>query len=350
MTLKNQRLLQALKRQPVDTTPVWIMRQAGRYLPEYRAIRQKAGSFLNLCMNPELACEVTLQPLTRFDLDAAIIFSDILTVPAAMGLDLYFAEGEGPGFHNPIRSLKDIEQLIIPEPLEKLSYVMDAIRLTKNALNNKVPLIGFAGSPWTLACYMIDGKGKSNFPLTKKMLFSEPALLNSLLEKITESTLLYLQAQTDAGADVLMLFDSWGGLLSYQDYETFSLQYIRKIIEGLHQKQINNKIPIILFTKGGSIWLNNMADSGCDALGLDWQIDIGLARQQTQDKVALQGNVDPSLLYASSEKIKATVNSVLSAYGEGSGHIFNLGHGIAPDVDPDKVKILVDTVHAYHRK
>jgi uroporphyrinogen decarboxylase len=349
MPLKNDRFLRAIARQSVDATPVWIMRQAGRYLPEYRAVREKAGSFLNLCHNPELAATVTLQPLQRFDLDAAIIFSDILTVPAAMGLDLYFAEGEGPGFHNPITSMKDVEQLIIPEPAEKLSYVLDAIRLVKQA-NISVPLIGFAGSPWTVACYMIEGKGKSQFPLIKKMAFRDPILLSTLLDKITQSTLLYLQAQIDAGADVLMLFDSWGGLLSHADYERFSLSYMRQIIQGLQSRQNDRKIPLILFTKGGGLWLNQMADSGCDVLGLDWQINMGVARATIQDKIALQGNVDPSLLYANPDKIRNVVNATLAAYGPGSGHIFNLGHGIAPDVDPDHVKILVDTVHAYHAK
>jgi uroporphyrinogen decarboxylase len=350
MSLKNDRLLSAIARQNVDATPVWIMRQAGRYLPEYRAVRARAGSFLNLCQNPELACEVTLQPLRRFDLDASIIFSDILTVPAAMGLDLYFAEGEGPGFHNPIRTAKDIEQLIIPEPAEKLSYVTSAIRLVKEALNNSVPLIGFAGSPWTIACYMIEGKGKSNFPLIKKMLFNDPTLLSALLAKITESTILYLQAQIEAGADVLMLFDSWGGLLSAADYEIFSLNYMRQIMAALRLKQKDKKIPIILFTKGGGVWIKDIANSGCDVLGLDWQVDIGLARATIQDKIALQGNLDPYVLYASPAKIKQSVENILDAYGEGSGHIFNLGHGISPDVNPDHVKILVDTVHAYQGK
>lgn len=344
MILKNDRLLRVLRREPVDATPVWIMRQAGRYLPEYRAVRQKAGSFLQLCHTPELAAEVTLQPLERFDLDAAIVFSDILTVPEAMGLELYFAEGEGPGFHHPIRSEQDLKRLQIPDPTVQLGYVMETIQLVKKALSGRVPLIGFSGSPWTIACYMIEGQSKTNFPFIKKMRYQHPALLLQLLEQLTEAVTLYLTAQALAGADVLMLFDTWGSLLSQADYPAFSLSFMQRILQQVKERI---DIPFIVFTKGGSQWLPLISQSGCEAVGVDWTINLHQARQQVMDKVALQGNLDPAILYAPPEVITASVQKALAEYGSGSGHIFNLGHGIFPDVDPERVACLVEAVHRY---
>ncbi len=349
MTIKNDRLIRALLRQPVDATPVWIMRQAGRYLPEYRQVRKQAGNFLNLCKTPELACEVTLQPIRRFPLDAAIIFSDILTIPEAMGLGLHFAEGEGPVFAHPLRDHTAIDKLIIPNPAEALTYVTDAIKLVKHELAEQIPLIGFAGSPWTLACYMIEGHGSKNFALPKKMLYNEPTLLHKLLTKLSKATILYLNAQIAAGVDVVMLFDTWGGLLGYNEYPQFSLHYMQEIIKGLNVSQSGKKIPVILFTKGGGQWLPIIANSGCDAIGLDWTTNITLARQQVGGSVALQGNLDPCLLYAKPDKIVTEVQELLAAFGKGPGHIFNLGHGINPDVDPECVSVLVDAVHTYSK-
>ncbi len=351
--LKNDRFLRALLRQPVDRTPLWIMRQAGRYLPEYRATRAKAGNFLNLCKNPELACEVTLQPLDRFELDAAILFSDILTVPDAMGLGLGFYEGEGPRFAHPIRSAADVERLPIPDPEGELRYVMDAVRTIRRELHGRVPLIGFSGSPWTLAAYMVEGEGSRDFSKTKGMMFDQPALMDRLLDKITQSVATYLNGQIAAGAQAVMIFDTWGGMLSPRDYLRFSLEPMRKVIAQLTCEHDGRKVPVVLFTKGGGQWLEVMADSGADALGLDWTSDLGLARQRVGAKVALQGNMDPNVLYTSPERIREEVASVLAAYGHGEGHVFNLGHGIHPGIHPEHVAALVQAVRelspAYHQ-
>jgi uroporphyrinogen decarboxylase len=348
--LKNDRFLRALRRQPVDMTPVWIMRQAGRYLPEYRATREKAGSFMQLCTTPELACEVTLQPLKRFALDAAILFSDILTIPDAMGLGLYFAEGEGPQFKNPVRTAADVKRLAVPDPEDKLRYVMDAVRLIRRELDGQVPLIGFAGSPWTLATYMIEGGSSKDFALIKKMLYDQPALLHKLLATTARAVTEYLNAQIAAGVQAVMVFDTWGGALSPRDYKEFSLRYMQEIISGLTREAEGRKVPVILFTKGGGQWLEAMADSGCDALGLDWTTDLKDARARVGSRVALQGNMDPSVLYASPERIRAEAKSVLASFGQGSGHVFNLGHGIHTGINPDHVAALVDAVHAESRK
>lgn len=348
--LKNDRLIRALLRQPTDCTPVWIMRQAGRYLPEYRATRARAGSFLTLCKTPELACEVTLQPVQRFPLDAAILFSDILTVPNAMGLDLQFAEGEGPYFTDPISHAADVERLIVPNPVESLAYVTDAVKLIKHELAARIPLIGFAGSPWTIACYMVEGRGSTSFSKIKKMLYTEPALLQQLLDKIAQSVTAYLNAQIAAGVDVVMLFDTWGGILSHAAYQQFSLHYMSQIIQGLQRQQQGKTIPVILFTKGGGQWLPTIAQSGCDAVGVDWTTHLGVARQQVGNRVALQGNLDPSILHSSDAQLKQAVKTALEEYGAGPGHVFNLGHGITPDVHPEKVAVLVDAVHEYSLK
>ncbi len=351
--LKNDRFLRALLKQPVDRTPIWIMRQAGRYLPEYRATREQAGDFMSLCKNPELACEVTLQPLRRFELDAAILFSDILTIPDAMGLGLYFETGEGPCFESPIRRAADIKNLPIPDPEGELRYVMDAVRTIRRELDGSVPLIGFTGSPWTLATYMIEGGSSKTFSKSKTMLFDQPALAHQLLEKVTESVTSYLNAQVAAGAQALMMFDTWGGSLNPEMYRTFSLDYMRQIVANVTREADGRQVPIILFTKGGGQWLNEMADTGCDGLGLDWTTNIGDARAQVGDRVALQGNMDPNTLYASPDTIRAEAAKILRDYGQGSGHVFNLGHGITPDINPDHVKALVDAVHElsqpYHK-
>jgi uroporphyrinogen decarboxylase len=351
--LANDRLLRALMRRPVDHTPVWIMRQAGRYLPEYRAVRERAGSFLRLCSTPELACQVTLQPLERFALDAAILFSDILTVPAAMGMELVFTEGEGPSFPQPLRSAADVERLIRPDPEVELRYVMDTVRLVRRELGGRVPLIGFAGSPWTLATYMVEGGSSSHYRFSKGMMFTEPALMHRLLEQLADSVCTYLNAQIRAGAQAVMIFDTWGGVLSSRDYETFSLHYMARIVAGLEREMEGRRVPVILFTKGGGAWLERIADSGCDALGIDWTVDIADARRRVGDRVALQGNLDPCTLYASPQRIRDEVGEVLAGYGHAPGHVFNLGHGIQPFVDPERVAVLVDAVHAlsepYHQ-
>jgi len=351
--LKNDRFLRALLKQPVDRTPIWIMRQAGRYLPEYRATREQAGDFMSLCMNPELACEVTLQPLRRFDLDAAILFSDILTIPDAMGLGLYFETGEGPRFKKPVRTAKDIQNLPVPDPEGELKYVMDAVRTIRRELDGSVPLIGFSGSPWTLATYMIEGGSSKTFSKSKTMLFDQPALAHQLLEKIANSVTLYLNAQVAAGAQALMIFDTWGGSLTPEMYQVFSLNYMQKIVENLTREADGRKVPVVLFTKGGAQWLNQMADTGCDALGLDWTINIADARAQVGDRVALQGNMDPNTLYASADRIREEAAKILKDFGKGEGHVFNLGHGITPDINPEHVKVLVDSVHElseqYHK-
>lgn len=343
--LKNDRFLRALLRQPVDQTPIWIMRQAGRYLPEYRATRKKAGSFLDLCTNPELACEVTLQPLERFDLDAAILFSDILTVPDAMGLGLYFAEGEGPRFERPVRSEADVNKLFAPDPEGELKYVMDAVRVIRRDLDGRVPLIGFSGSPWTLATYMVEGRGSKEFAHVKAMMFDTPTLMHKLLDVTAQSVTSYLNAQIAAGAQAVMIFDTWGGVLTPADYEEFSLRYMSQIVSGLTRENEGRTVPVTLFTKNGGQWLDKIADSGCDALGVDWTTDLAEARKRVQDRVALQGNLDPSVLYASPETIRRKVEGVLQSFGTGSGHVFNLGHGIHQTIDPDHVKVLVDAVH-----
>lgn len=347
--LKNDRLLRALLREPVDVTPVWMMRQAGRYLPEYRATRQKAGNFMDLCQNPELACEVTLQPLERFPLDAAILFSDILTIPDAMGLGLYFSEGEGPRFERPIQDVAAVKALGVPDPEGELKYVMDAVRTIRRELDGRVPLIGFSGSPWTLATYMVEGGSTKNFAKVKGMMFEDPALMHELLGKLAESVTSYLNAQIAAGAQAVQIFDTWGGVLSPRDYETFSLAYMERIIQGLTRENEGRRVPVILFTKNGGQWLERMADSGCDALGVDWTTELADARVRVRDRVALQGNVDPCILYASPERIEEEVAHVLDSYGHGPGHVFNLGHGIHPDVDPEHAGALIGAVHELSR-
>ncbi len=345
--LKNDRYLRALLKQPVDTTPLWIMRQAGRYLPEYRATRAKAGSFMDLCENPELACEVTLQPLERFDLDAAILFSDILTIPDAMGLGLYFAQGEGPKFERPLKTLADIEKISVPDPEQELRYVMDAVRTIRKALDGRIPLIGFSGSPWTLATYMVEGGSTKDFGKVKGLMFQDPKAMHLLLDKLADSVTSYLNAQIAAGAQSVMVFDTWGGVLSTEMYKGFSLNYMQKIVDGLTRNADGRQVPVTLFTKGGGRWLELMAETGCDALGLDWTQDIAEARQRVGDKVALQGNMDPCVLYASPDVVKAEAKKVIDGFGSGTGHVFNLGHGIHQHIDPDNVKVLVDSVHEF---
>lgn len=345
--LKNDRLLRALLKQPVDTTPIWIMRQAGRYLPEYLATRVKAGSFMDLCENADLACEVTMQPLERYDLDAAILFSDILTIPDAMGLGLYFSEGEGPKFKSPVRDMSAIKNLPIPDPEQELRYVMNAVRTIRRELNGRVPLIGFSGSPWTLATYMVEGGTTKDFGKVKGMMFDAPDALHLLLEKLADSVTSYLNAQIAAGAQAVMVFDTWGGVLSSETYKEFSLAYMQRIVSGLTREADGRQVPVTLFTKGGGQWLEIMAETGCDALGLDWTQNISEARQRVGDKVALQGNMDPSVLYASPEVIKREAKKVIDGFGKGAGHVFNLGHGIHQHIDPENVSVLVDAVHEY---
>jgi len=345
--LKNDVLLRALLREPVPYTPVWIMRQAGRYLPEYRAVRDKAGDFMSLCRNPELACEVTLQPLRRFELDAAILFSDILTVPDAMGLGLYFVTGEGPKFERPVTRTSDIRGLRVPDVASKLRYVFDAASLVRRTLEGKVPLIGFAGSPWTVGTYMIEGGSTREFKKAKGLMAEDPAAMERLLHIVATTTTEYLNAQIDAGAQAVMLFDTWGGVLERDDYRRFSLAYMQQILDGLTRSHDGARVPVILFTKGAGPLLDDMAQSGCDALGVDWMTDLSEARRLTGDKVALQGNLDPAALRGSPEEIEQGVLRVLSSYGAGPGHVFNLGHGITPDIDPEHVKVLVDAVHRH---
>lgn len=347
--LQNDRLLRALLREPVDVTPVWMMRQAGRYLPEYRRVRKAAGDFMALCTNPELACEVTLQPVERFPLDAAILFSDILTIPDAMGLGLYFEEGEGPRFRQPVRTAADVKALGVPDPEVELRYVMDAVRLIRRVLDNRIPLIGFSGSPWTLATYMVEGRTTRTFSRVKGMLYDEPLLLHQLLDTVADAATGYLNAQIAAGAQAVMIFDTWGGVLTPSDYTDFSLLYMQKIVDGLTRAAEGRKVPVILFTKGGCQWLEAMADTGVDALGIDWSTDLALARKRVGDRVALQGNLDPAVLYAAPETIREKVAAVLAAFGAGSGHVFNLGHGINPDVDPEHAGALVTAVHELSR-
>jgi uroporphyrinogen decarboxylase len=343
--LQNDRLLKALLREPVDVTPVWMMRQAGRYLPEYKATRKKAGSFLELCKNPELACEVTIQPLDRFALDAAILFSDILTIPDAMGLGLYFAEGEGPNFKYPVQDKAAVDKLFVPDMEQELGYVMDAVRTIRKELDGRVPLIGFSGSPWTLATYMVEGSSSKDFAKVKGMLYDDPASMHKLLKVTAQAVSQYLNAQIAAGAQAVMIFDTWGGALTTRDYKAFSLDYMQQIIAELTRENEGRKVPVIMFSKGGCQWLEDQANAGADALGLDWTIDIGLARQRVGDKVALQGNMDPTVLYASPERIREEVATILESYGKGSGHVFNLGHGIHQHVKPDHAGAFVDAVH-----
>lgn len=346
--LKNDRLLRAIWREPLDVTPVWMMRQAGRYLPEYQATRARAGSFMKLCKNPELACEVTLQPLARYDLDAAIIFSDILTIPDAMGLGLEFVEGKGPVFARPIQSLADIEKLTVPDP-SQLHYVYEAIGLVQQSLAGKVPLIGFSGSPWTLAAYMLEGRATPGFPKALRLLATEPQALHNLLNILTQSVVAHLNAQIQAGAQVVMLFDTWGGILNTQAYEAFSLYYLKQIVNSLTGTYNNKRAPVILFTKGGKSWLEQLADTGCDVVGLDWEISLQEARARIGTKVALQGNLNPACLLESPEWIQRAATQVIDSFGSGSGHIFNLGHGITPEVPPENVTILIETVHEVSR-
>ncbi|HAS81496.1 MAG TPA: uroporphyrinogen decarboxylase [Verrucomicrobia bacterium] len=342
--LHNDRLLRALRRQPVDVTPVWLMRQAGRYLPEYRATRARAGHFMRLCQTPELACEVTLQPLARFPLDAAILFSDILTIPDAMGLGLSFSEGEGPQFARPVRSIADIARLAVPDPEIELRYVMDAVRLIRQELHGQVPLIGFAGSPWTLATYMVEGGSSKDYVRIKSLLYDQPLALHRLLVVVTAAVIAYLNAQIAAGAQTLMVFDTWGGILTPRAYREFSLAYLAQIVAGLNRTAAQ-PVPVILFTKGGGAWLEDIAATGCDAVGIDWTVDLSEARRRIGDRVALQGNLDPTALYAEPERIREQVARTLADFGPGAGHIFNLGHGIQPGVNPDRVRALVDAVH-----
>ncbi|MFO1371756.1 MAG: uroporphyrinogen decarboxylase [Candidatus Competibacteraceae bacterium] len=347
--LQNDRLLRALLRQPVDCTPVWLMRQAGRYLPEYRATRARAGCFMNLCQTPELACEVTLQPLARFPLDAAILFSDILTIPDAMGLGLSFSEGEGPLFARPVRSAADIARLGVPDPETELRYVMDAVRLIRQELVGRVPLIGFAGSPWTLATYMVEGGSSKDYARVKGLLYDQPELLKRLLAVTAQAVTAYLNAQVAAGAQALMIFDTWGGILAPPAYREFSLHYMAQIVAGLVRESAGRRVPVILFTKGGGAWLEDIAATGCDAVGVDWTVELDAARQRVGQRVALQGNLDPAVLYASPDCIKQQVARVLADFGAGPGHIFNLGHGIQPQVNPERVQVLVEAAHELSR-
>ncbi len=347
--LKNDTFLRALLRQPTEYTPVWMMRQAGRYLPEYRETRKRAGSFLGLCKNPDFATEVTLQPLDRFPLDASILFSDILTVPDAMGLGLYFEEGEGPKFRHPLRTEEAIQALAVPD-MRDLQYVTDAVSQIRKALDGRVPLIGFSGSPWTLACYMVEGQGGSEFLTIKKMAYERPDLMHRILDVTTQAVTTYLNAQIEAGAQALMIFDSWGGALSHAAYQEFSLQYMQKILAGLRREQQGQIIPRIMFTKGGGLWLESMADAGADCLGLDWTVDIGSARQRVGEKVALQGNLDPAILLSTPTAVEREVASILQSYGKGSGHVFNLGHGITQHTPVENAAAMIEAVHRLSRQ
>jgi len=351
-SLENDRFLRALLREPVDRTPLWMMRQAGRYLPEYREIRAEAGSFMNLCTNPELACEVTLQPLRRYAMDAAILFSDILTVPDALGLGLYFSEGEGPRFERPLSTAAEINALDPARAASELGYVMDAVSLIRRELKGSIPLIGFAGSPWTLATYMVEGGSSKDFAKVKSLAFNEPELMHQLLSKLATSVAAYLSEQIRSGAQAVQIFDTWGGALSHNAYREFSLRYMTEIIDQLPREADGRKVPVIVFTKGGGQWLEAIADCGADAVGLDWTTDIGAARERVGDRVCLQGNMDPTLLNASPERIREEVEQILTSFGQGSGHVFNLGHGITPGINPDHVAAMVGAVvelsPAYH--
>ena len=341
--------INALLKKEVTRTPIWVMRQAGRYLPEYRATRKRAGDFLTLCKSSDLACEVTLQPLDRFDLDAAILFSDILTIPDAMGLGLHFVEGEGPKFTHPIKTLKDIEQLQKPDVSKELYYVSEAVSVIKKNLRGRVPLIGFTGSPWTLATYMVEGGSSKTFSKVKGLMYENPNHMHQLLDVLAETIIDYLNSQIEAGADSVMIFDTWGGLLNKESYENFSLRYMSKIVDGITRENNEKIVPVTLFTKGGSAWLEQIAETGCDAIGIDWTIEIGEAERRVGSQVALQGNLDPSVLYASPEVIKTEVDKILDQFKGSTGHVFNLGHGITPEVNPDSMKVLVDAVHSYSK-
>ncbi|NRB55341.1 MAG: uroporphyrinogen decarboxylase [Salinicola sp.] len=351
--LHNDRLLRALARQPVDRTPVWMMRQAGRYLPEYRQTRAHAGSFMDLCRNAELACEVTLQPLERYPLDAAILFSDILTIPDAMGLGLYFETGEGPKFRKTVRSAADVAALSAPSAERDLDYVMNAVATIRRELNGRVPLIGFSGSPWTLATYMVEGGSSKDFRHLKAMLYGDPDTLHALLGVLATAVTDYLNAQIRAGAQVVQIFDTWGGALSTPAYREFSLAYMQRIVDGLIREHDGRRVPVILFTKNGGQWLESIADSGCDAVGLDWTTELSDARRRVGDRVALQGNLDPNVLFAPPSRIREEVARILESFGPGEGHVFNLGHGISQFTDPDHVTAFMDALHelspAYHR-
>ncbi|MEJ2171406.1 MAG: uroporphyrinogen decarboxylase [Woeseiaceae bacterium] len=343
--LRNDLLLRALLCEPVERTPIWIMRQAGRYLPEYREVRAQAGDFMSLCRNPELACEVTMQPLRRYRLDAAILFSDILTVPDAMGLGLYFETGEGPKFERPLGRAGDIRRLRRPDVETELGYVFEAVRTIRRELDGAVPLIGFAGSPWTVATYMVEGGSSREFKTIKGMAADDPDVLSLLLDTVAATTLDYLNAQVAAGAQALMIFDTWGAALEPEDYRRFSLASMQKIVDGLVREADGRRVPVILFTKGAGPLLADMVSTGCDALGVDWTTDLEVARRYVNDRVALQGNLDPATLRESPEVIRQGVADVLKSYGTGPGHVFNLGHGITPDIDPDRVSVLVESVH-----
>ncbi|MFL0804979.1 MAG: uroporphyrinogen decarboxylase [Agarilytica sp.] len=343
--LQNDIFLRALMRQPIERTPVWMMRQAGRYLPEYRAVRAKAGDFMSVCKNPELACEVTMQPLARYPIDAAILFSDILTIPDAMGLGLYFETGEGPRFKKTVRTKEDIEALPVTNAESDLGYVLDAVKTIRNELNGRVPLIGFSGSPWTLATYMVEGGSSKDFRRTKALIYDQPELAKVLLDKLADSVTDYLNAQIRAGAQAVQIFDSWGGALSHDAYREFSLAPMNKIVQGLIKEHEGRTVPVIMFTKGGGQWLEPMAATGAHCLGLDWTTDIGAARERVGQTVSLQGNMDPSVLYAKPERIRQEVARILDRFGYGTGHVFNLGHGITPEVDPANAGAFFDAVH-----
>jgi len=342
--LKNDLFLRACLREDVERTPVWMMRQAGRYLPEYRATREGAGGFLNLCKTPELACEVSIQPVELVGVDAAIMFSDILVVPEAMGMELTFGVGEGPKFPTPIRTHADVEALPIPDPEEGLGYVMAAIRLIRQELAGRVPLIGFTGSPWTLATYMVEGGGSKNYSIIKSMMYNEPATMHLLLEKLADSVAAYLNAQIANGVQAVQIFDTWGGILTTRDYQKFSLQYMQRIIDQLTRKNDDRRVPVIVYTKGGMGWLEAIADTGCDVVGLDWTVDIDQAKARIGDRVALQGNMDPTMLYANPGRIRNEVKDILARFGHNNGHVFNLGHGITPDVPVDHAKAFIQAV------
>lgn len=347
--LKNDILLRSFLREPVPYTPVWLMRQAGRYLPEYRATRAEAGSFMDLAQNKEYACEVTLQPLRRFDLDASILFSDILTIPHAMGLGLDFVQGEGPQFAHPIRNEDDVKRLAIPD-MSKLQYVFDAVHLIRKELDGKVPLIGFAGSPWTIACYMVEGQGSKDYRLIKGMMYGRPDLVHQMLEINAQTTIQYLNEQIKAGAQAAMIFDSWGGVMADTLFQEFSLQYTKKVVDGLIRNNDGRRVPVVVFTKGGGQWLEDIIHCGADALGVDWTVNMSKARQRLQDKVALQGNMDPMVMFGGEEAVRREVRRVIDDFGpvtNGSGHVFNFGHGISQFTPPEMVKVLVDEVHSY---
>lgn len=346
-TLKNDTFLRALLRQPTTYTPIWLMRQAGRYLPEYMETRKRAGNFLNLCKTPSLATEVTLQPLARFKLDAAILFSDILTIPDAMGLGLYFAEGEGPKFERPLREEWEIRDLEAPDPTVELRYVLDAVAEIRRALGNSVPLIGFSGSPYTLACYMIEGGASEDFRAVKTMLYSRPDLLHRVLEINARAVTDYLNAQIEAGAQAVMIFDTWGGTLAHADYLEFSLAYMERIVAGLIRERDGRRVPSIVFTKGCGNWLDAISRIGCDAMGLDWSVGLGAARELVGNRVALQGNLDPMCLFGSEEAICSEAKKILDEFGIANGHVFNLGHGISQFTPPENVNVLVDMVRKY---